>query len=370
MATPTYTVTPISNRTEYGTVSQPVTGTAGTVALLTATAKSNGTFLCWSDGSTENPHRYSIPAKDVVIKAYFYQKNPVKYLLDLAGLTRFWTKIKEWFSDTASRETSGAKQIGFCNTSTTYISNNAQDALEEIKLQSDNSDAEISLVKRTYMPLPEYSYVISQAGTTTFVQVSSNDSYSPYQVYYLDRDINNIVNFYPQKCTDRTYSADEFYWQLTTDPVSEDNIYIRWTGTQESFEASKNNLYHLDASGIGNWETYVNSQRLFTGTPSGASSMEWRTETEFAQSAQHPEWNGSMPHSGIMTVDSGRNNHIFIVDTTINKTWWNAGRDRFGTGNELITFPVIKGHGYRVKAEHTNHGGGSLGSIVLFFFGD
>lgn len=371
MTTPTYHLTVVKNR-NWGTVTYPTEAmTEGTVAILTATPNEGYSFAYWSDGSSEREnHRYTMPAKDVVVKAYFYKTDPSRCLIDLAALASFWTKVKTWFAEKSTALISGAKQIGFCKTNTSYISEDVQEALSEVKSQSDNSDLEIENVKRTYMPLPQYTYIVSSAGAMTFIQVTSNDVYNPYVSYYASRSTSNQVNFTSNKCTNRTYDASEYYWKITVDPITEDQIYTRWTGTQQQFDAEKDNLYHLDASGMNTWESYVTSDSLFTATPSGSTSMEWKTETQFPYSAQHPDWDGSMPHSGIMTVCGGDNNHITIRDNTANLTVWNAGRDKFGTGQEVVTFPVIKGHYYRVSAEPTRHGGGALGSIIIFLFGD
>lgn len=373
MAEPTYTVTPISNRPTYGSVSAPVTDNAGVVALLTATPNEGYTFLCWSDGAIENPHRFTIPEKNVTVKAYFYQTDPFRFLLDLAGLSRFWDNIKTWFAEKATKLISGAKQIGFCKTDTSYTAEDVQDALEEVKTQSDASDAEIDTVKRTYMPLPQYSYSIITPDAT-YTAVTSSDNFSPYGTYYVKTGATSYseVHFVVENCgeTDRPYSSSEVYWERSRDPVSDDQIYTKWSGGQIAYGTNKNNLYHVDAAGNNSWESYVSAGLLYTAS-SGGSSMGWTTTVIFARDEQtHPEWNGSMPHSGIMTVCGGGNNHITITDSTAGISVWNAGRDKYGTGQELVTFPVIKGHVYSVSASHTAHGGGVLGSSIIFFFGD
>lgn len=377
MANPTYTVTPISNRPNYGSVSAPVTDNAGVVAILTATPNEGYTFLCWSDGAIENPHRYTIPEKNVTVKAYFYQTNPFKFLLDLAGLSRYagrmLTKIKAWYAEKATKLISGAKQIGFCKTDTSYTAEDVQDALEEVKTQSDASDAEIDTVKRTYMPLPEYSYtIVPTGGNMLWTSVTSSDNFSPYIIYYLDQNASSMVNFVIENCgqTDRPYDANEQYWERSRDPVTDDQIYTKWSGGQVAYAANKNNLYHVDAAGNNTWESYVAAGRLYTGSPSGTGSMGWTTTTVFAPNQAHPEWDGSMPHSGIMTICGGSNNHITVTDSTAGISIWNAGRDKYGTGQEIVTVPVIKGHVYSVSADHTAHGGSAIGSSIIFFFGD
>lgn len=372
MANPTYTVTPISNRPNYGSVSAPVTDNAGVVALLTATPNEGYTFLCWSDGAIENPHRYTIPEKNVTVKAYFYQTNPFKFLLDLAGLSRYaarmWTKIKAWYAEKTTKLISGAKQIGFCKTDTSYTAEDVQDALEEVKTQSDASDAEIDTVKRTYMPLPSYSYtIVGGQGEMTWTAVTASDDYSPYTTYYYNK--SDIVNFVTNPCANDTYDPNKVYWEISRDPVTDDQIYTKWNppsiGAETSFNLNKDHLYHVDAQGLNTWESYVASGNLWTGVPSGSGSMDWSTQSQLNLFP-----NGVMPHSGIMTICCGSNNHCWITDTTDNFTIWNAGRDKYGQGQELVTFPVIKGHGYSVSVAPTPHGGDRLGRIFIFFFGD
>lgn len=365
-------LTLLSNRSEYGTVNSNQIDPSGyeppqTLHITATPVDSNFAFSHWSDGDLNSSRDYVL-SQDTILTAYFYRKKnlldrvavAIENLVNKAGLDRFWGNLKSWLSSS-----DGASRIGFDNDDTTFDSETVQGALLEVKAQADASDSDIALVKRTYMPLPNYFYtIVGGSGNMTWTAVTASDNYSPYTVYYFNQ--SEIINFVTNPCRNDTYDPNKVYWEISIDPVTEDQIYTKWTPSsvlpETSFNNNKDHLYHVDAQGINSWESYVASGNLWTGMPSGSLSMKWSTQSQFP--------NGVMPHSGIMTVCCGHNNHITITDTTIGLSVQNAGRDKYGTGQEIVTFPVIKGHGYQVIASHTRHGGGPLGNIILFLFGD
>lgn len=368
MANPMYTVTAIPNRSAYGSVTGSVTEAAGTVTVLTATPNTNYAFCCWSDGTTDNPYRFKIPEKDVVIKAFFYQVDPLKYLLDLTGLSSFWNKVKTWFGEKSSG-ISGAKQIGFCKTGTTYTGEEVQTALEEVKSQSDTNATNISNLKtevETEYVKRSPDDVISNPqiflnGTVSYSPVPAGTRYSNAYTYFSGNDDSSIIAFTEVPAAKTDYDSNKTYYKF--DITTGEYTYYAVSGNVD-YLTNRDELYYVyDYAHSKTWDEWLTTG-IYTRTTTGTTSNTWR-------SYDHQPHQNGMKHSGVMTVTTGFNNGCVVNDLTINKAIGRVdAKDKYGQGTETITVMVVKGHNYSVQSWSGGHGNSCWEQITLTMFGD
>ena len=301
----------------------------GTSLSITATPAEGFIFSHWSDNN-ENATRTIVVSEDKEFKAYFRRSasNYKKVLASLANLTRFWTRLKEWFASNDAEK--GASAIGIHDAGGLYSSNTVEGALAEVKNAQNALTTRVSGNEGTMggllgKPLGYYVSVPTSGRTYEIVvQGNSWDSIkeyyqqagSSYQRIYPDNNFMSAAGVTTYGDTVKFYylnpmTLERTLW--TPDPT-------KIATAQEQFDEAKESLQF-----IPEWNTWIENG-LFTA--SGGDGR-WK-----------------MTASGIIMIQSTYNGWIHTKVTGsdgIAREQHFSHRDKYGQGNICHTIFAPKG---------------------------